>query len=158
MNLNLKKLLDYKAIKWVPLLMVIPVTVITFFSYFSMIDSFENYLNKELHNAARAVSEQIDTFLDTNKTNMTNEASIPELITYLQNQRHPSSDSQQNSESQVSTSDILALLKAFQIKNQPFATSYALVSDKGKVLIDTDSKNLIRNESKYTYFKNGNRR
>ncbi len=153
MNLNLKKLLDYKAIKWVPLLMVIPVTVITFFSYFSMIDSFENYLNKELHNAARAVSEQIDTFLDTNKTNMTNEASIPELITYLQNQRHPSSDSQQNSESQVSTSDILALLKAFQIKNQPFATSYALVSDKGKVLIDTDSKNLIRNESKYTYFK-----
>ena len=153
MDLTLKKILDYKAVKWVPLLMIIPVCVITYFSYVSMINSLENYSNRELQNAARTVAEQIDTFLDTNKTNITNEASISEVVTYLKNHVRSLNDPSYIPTVTITDSDILSLLKAFEIKNKPFATSYALISNKGRVLVDTDPKNTLRNESKLPYFK-----
>ena len=153
MNLNLRKALDYKGIKWIPLLLVFPMIIVVYFSYTSIIKSLENSANKDLQNTAQKVASQIETFFKSNTENMLKEASNKSLLTYLQNQINYATNPLYVPKYPIPIQAIKSLLEAFQIKNEPFARSYALVSNRGEVLVDTDTKNTSTNESKNEYFK-----
>ena len=99
--------------------------------------------DKALYNAAEQTQNQINQFVNTNLLNVTTQANLPVFINYL-------SSSQSERESQTNqVENTLSVLAAQDPEN---IISYALLDLNGKILLDSNSKNIGKSEADISAF------
>lgn len=102
--------------------------------------------NQILLNSADQTARTVDTFILTNLDALRTEAQLSTLQEYL------SGLSSGQSFDPDLASRAESILGTLAKRDQLFIESYALVSKRGKVMLDTDAQGVNNNESQYQYF------
>ena len=154
MFFTINNIQNYKWIRWIPLLIFIPVIIISIFAYQSFNNILTRYVNNDLYNNAKLIAGQVDNFIETTQTIIAKEATLENFKIFLKNHYDSAKGTFYIPEKYISKEEIYSILEALKAKDTLHILSYALVSSTGDVLLDTNKTNISKNESKYYYFKN----
>lgn len=116
--------------------------VLTYLDNRILRESLTETANQSLISTAKQFAARLDEFNRNNLQAVKTEASLPAMISFLE----------RRGEKPYNRQTILEILAALQSRHNNVITSYAILDKTGINLIDTNSSNIGKDESKHIYF------
>ena len=123
-------------------IVLVSLGVLTYLDSRLLRESLTNSANQVLAATATQYAERIDEFNRSNLQAVKTESNLPAFVQFIQ----------LNGEKPYNRQTILEILNALQSRHEGILTSYAILDTNGINLIDTESKNIGKDESENLYF------
>lgn len=127
-------------------IVLVPLVVVTIVESVLLQNAVQDQANTALRLAAQQVSASIDSFIQTNLDSVSKQASLGVFSAYLEASKTGSAVSSTEKKEMITTIDTLRSGLA------PYTPSYSLVNESGKILYDTNPKQINQSEINADYF------